>query len=516
MHEIRFSWGVLAVVCALTGCSNSNDSTAAQTPGGTSTLPTVGAAGTTSAGSPASAANGGSGAKAAVGGSGAATAPSTAGGGTTISTAGTAAAAGLAGMSGSSSAGMAAVAGASGATRSATAGSGGMMASMAGAGGATNAGSGAQAGGIMGCGNTKLLAAPDDTSMRGPWAVGEKTVKFGRFTAVEIFYPAQPGSDKGKDPLKQDFREFLPMSERMKVPDAEATIASAGTYRDLPIDADHGPYPVVIMVHGTASFRLGSWSTQALWASRGFVVVAGDHPNLYLADYLAGNGCGQTAPALDLSGDVDSEIQALVTPTGDLMFLSGHLDMTRLGLAGHSAGAYNVAQFSSKPNVQLVMPLAGTHSVDMSSTLKEVLFVSGIADSVLSYKPPQSGVGGLLYPGTDTDAYTASPGPPAVKKRLVGITGGGHLVVTDLCHKNAQGMSDLDVANAHGVCGASNLIALNLADCGTVDPDKGIQVVNDVTTSALEETLTCQNRDARWSGLMMRDSLVGDFHEAVK
>jgi hypothetical protein len=370
---------------------------------------------------------------------------------------------------------------------------------------------------IMGCtANTKLLASPDDTSMRGPWPVGEKTVKFGRFTAVEIFYPAQPGSQMGKEELKQDFREFLPMSERMKVPDAEATVAGAGTYRDLPIDADHGPYPVVIMVHGTASFRLGSWSTQALWASRGFVVVAGDHPNLYLADYLAGNGCGQNPPALDLSGDVDSEIQALVTPTGDLMFLSGHIDMTRVGLAGHSAGAYNVAQFSGKPNVQLVMPLAGTHSVDMSSTLKEVLFVSGIADSVLSYKQPQTGVGGLLYPGTDTDAYSASPGPPAVKKRLVGITGGGHLVVTDLCHKNAQGMTDLEVANAHGVCGASNLIALNLADCGTVDPVKGIQVVDDVTTSALEETLMCQNRDARWSTLMMRDSLVGDFHEAVK
>jgi hypothetical protein len=253
-----------------------------------------------------------------------------------------------------------------------------------------------------------------------------------------------------------------------------------------------------------------------LWASRGFVVMAADHPNLYLADYLGGNGCGLNVPPLDLSGDVDSEIQALAKPSGDLAFLADHLDMTRLGLAGHSAGAYNVAQFSSKPGVQLVMPLAGTRAVASSSTLKEVLYVAGIADSVLSYKPPQSGVGGLLYPGTDTDAYNASPGPPAVKKRLVGITGGGHLVVTDLCKTNAQGMSDLEVANAHGVCGASQLIALNLADCGTVDQAKGIQVVDDVTVSALEETLTCQNRDQRWSTLMTRDTLVGDFHEAVK
>jgi hypothetical protein len=72
--------------------------------------------------------------------------------------------------------------------------------------------------------------------------------------------------------------------------------------------------------------------------------MAGDHPNLYLADYLGSNGCNLSVPPLDLSGDVDAEIAALSDPPAELAFLAGHIDMQRLALAGHSAGAHNVAQ----------------------------------------------------------------------------------------------------------------------------------------------------------------------------
>jgi hypothetical protein len=217
---------------------------------------------------------------------------------------------------------------------------------------------------------------------------------------------------------------------------------------------------------------------------------------------------------VDLSGDVDSEIAALTTPTGDLAFLAGRADMKRLGLSGHSAGAYNVAQFTTKPGVQIVMPLAGTHAANSSTTLKSVLFVGGIADSVLSFKSPQTGIGNLLYPGTDTDAYTASPGPPSVKKRLVGISNADHLNVTDLCEPNPQGKSDLDAAAAAGVCGVSSVQML--AKCGTIDRKKAITIVNDATTAALEETLQCADRAATLSSLMMRYPDVGVFQQAVK
>jgi dienelactone hydrolase len=419
-------------------------------------------------------------------------------------------------VAGSSGGTAAAGSGAAGAPAPSTAGVGGAVAGASGAGDAgTSGAAGSPATTVMGCADSKLLALPDDFTARGPWPVGEKTVKIGRLTNVEVMYPAKPGSEQGKPVLKIDLRTFLPKGEETKVPDAEATIVDQQTYADLPLDDERGPYPVVIFVHGTASFRVGSFSTQALWASRGFVVVAADHPGLYLGDYL-GSNCGMVAPSEDLSGDVDAEITALTTPAGDLAFLVSHIDIKRLALAGHSAGAYAVAQFSTKPGVQMVIPLSGTRAVAQSSTLKSVLYVSGIADTVLPYRPGGSGIGTILYPGNGTDAYTASPGPPAVKKRIAGITAGGHLVVTDLCQVGPNGMSDLDTAASHNVCGAASLTALGLADCGTIDHVKGTKIVNDVTTGALEETLHCLDRSAALSGLKTRYLDVGDFQEATK
>jgi dienelactone hydrolase len=379
---------------------------------------------------------------------------------------------------------------------------------VAGTGGGGEAGSGGGDG--EGCAGSTLLTIPEDTSMRGPWPVGQRTVQFGRFTAVEIMYPAMPGSEQGMDPLTYDLRTWLPTAEQSKVPDEDATIISADTYRDLPIDEAHGPYPVIILVHGTAAFRVASFSTQAHWASRGFVVVAADHPNLFLTDYLKINGCAMTAPSLNLSADVDSEITTLTAASGDLAFLSGHIDMQRVGLAGHSAGAYAVADYANKPGVKIIVPLAGTKSVRDSSSLESVVFVSGMADAVLPYA---SGVGrgSLLYPGTTTSAYMGSASP----KRMIGITGGGHLVPTDLCKTGPSGMPDLTVANMRGVCGTQTIVNLGLADCGTVDRVMGTDAVNGVTTAAFEETLQCQDRSAFWSGVRQRYPVIGDLQQAM-
>jgi hypothetical protein len=357
-----------------------------------------------------------------------------------------------------------------------------------------------------GCGDTKLLSVPDDTSARGPWPVGEKTVKFDRFTAVDIMYPAKVGSEVGQSQVSIDLRSWLPPSEAAKISDAAAKSVEFGSFKDLELDATHGPYPVVILVHGTGAFRVASGLTQAQWASRGFVVIAADHPNLFLTDMIVA-GCGMTAPGLDLNADVDAEIAAVNKPAGDLAFLAGHVDTTRIALAGHSAGAFNVAQFTNKPNVQVVILLAGTHDVAASSTLKSVLFIGGMADSVLTYTPPATGIGGFLYPGTQTEAYMGSPAP----KHLVGITGGGHLAVTDLCQNNAMGMNAIEVAMANGVCGLGLLPSL--FDCGTVDRLKGTAIVNAASTAALEETLHCLDRSAQWAGMKAKFPEIGDFQE---
>ena len=381
-------------------------------------------------------------------------------------------------------------------------------------GGASNGGAGGGSGDpAKGCDSTTLLAGPANPSAHGPWPVGDKTVTVSRVGGVsfkvEVMYPATVGSDAGKQAIQWDLRDWLPASERSKVKDADAKSVSAGTFADLPFDTTHGPYPVIVLVHGTGAFRIASATSQATWASHGFVVLAADHPNLCLTDYLA-FGCGMTGPALDLSADVDAELAAITAATGDFAFLAGHVDTKRVGLAGHSAGAWNVAQFSAKPGVQVIVPLSGTHAVAASSSLKSVAFIGGMADTVLGYSAA-TGIGQALYPGSQTGAYTGSPGAP-VKKRLMGITGGGHLAVTDLCQVNNAGKNPIQVSQAAGVCGIGLLPSL--FDCGTVDRVTGITAVDDLSTAVFEETLQCQDMAATISAIKTRNTVIGDFQES--
>jgi hypothetical protein len=410
-----------------------------------------------------------------------------------------------------------------------TAGTGGKSAT-AGAGDAAGtgvAGSGAEAGNgnagaagqataqIKGCGDAKLLAGAEDTSKAGPWPVGEITTKFGPFAAVDVMYPAKPGSETGKNQIKLDARTSLPNAEAKKVPDDEATIFEYGTYEDLPIDDANGPYPAVILVHGTASFRLASASTQARWASHGFIVMAADHPGFCLNDMIVNNTTALPLPPTNVTSgsDVDAEIAALKNPTNDLAFLAGHVDMNRIALSGHSGGAFYAGQWgSSKPNVQVIIELDGTSSPTKSSSLKSTLFVGGMDDKVLIYDGIASNGGGnLLYgPLTQLSAYNGSP----VIKRILGIKGGGHLAPTNLCQPNSKGKLALDVSVEYGVSNVRALSSLN--DCGTTAWDKGVEITSDITTAVLEETLHCQDRTAVISAIKSRHADVGDYRETLK
>jgi hypothetical protein len=374
----------------------------------------------------------------------------------------------------------------------------------------------------VGCAAMTMLPVPDDPSVRGPWVVGVRTVKIGRLTA-EILYPAEPGSEQGKTEATYDVRDWLPERERSKVPDANSPAVKpigGKLFRDLPIDGAHGPYPVVLFVHGTASFRIASGSTMTQWASRGFVVVAADYPGMFLADMLAGTlECllPTTGPQ-DVPGDIATQTQALATASGDLAFLADRIDMTRLGLSGHSQGACITATLSTNANVRIVIPMAGSAAVTPSPTLRGLMYIGGIDDKVIGFNAPLIGnVVCPLFSSSSTGAYQASPGPPAVTKRLVGVTGGGHLVMTDLCQKNALGRTAIEEAQADGVCGINSAVIIGLPalfDCGTVDMTTGIKAVDYASTAALEEALMCKDRSAQFASLKANVPSIGDFQEA--
>lgn len=327
---------------------------------------------------------------------------------------------------------------------------------------------------LDGCDGATFLASPADPAARGPSPVGVRTVKVGNLN-VDVWYPAVPGSEAGAATERYDIRRALPPSEAAKIPDADNPWQACDCYRDLPLDDAHGPYPAVVFVHGTAAFRHQSLPLVTHWASRGFVVIAADHPGLYLADFL-GQVCGTAPPPQMLSADVDALLAALATPAGDLAFLASRVDATRVAVVGHSAGGAAAAGAAGKPGVRVVVPMAAARVVAAAPPLESVLYLGGLADEIARW-------------GQVMTAWSSAAKP----RRLVGITGGGHLTFSDLCEaKNAEGQDLLQIANEHGVC-AANLAGM-LFDCSPdhIAGPKGWAIINYAVSSVLEATLQCR------------------------
>lgn len=323
-----------------------------------------------------------------------------------------------------------------------------------------------------GCAGATALPLPADPAQAGPWPVGARTVAIGRLT-VEVFYPARPTSEQGRAAVIYDIREHLPRSEQAKIPDAKNPWQRCACYRDLPLDDGHGPYPVVLFIHGTAGFRTQSLAQLTHLASRGFVVLAADHPGLMLADVLAPLCPGAQAGTRDLAGDVKA-VLAELRRGGALAFVAGHGDGRRLGLVGHSAGGAAVAGLADQPGVRAVVSWSAGSKVQAGPDLRASLYLGGKSDKVVSFTSVQAG-------------YQASAPP----KQLVGIEGAGHLVVTELCSlRNASGENILTVAKNAGVCGAG--LAGLLFDCTAPLPDeRGRVIVAHATTAMLEGILSC-------------------------
>lgn len=348
--------------------------------------------------------------------------------------------------------------------------------------------------GVPGCDGGGFLPVPEDTSLRGPWPVGARTVTVGGLTA-EVWYPAAVGSEAGAEKIRYDIRGGLPDSEQAKVSDADNPWQDCDCYRDLPLDEGHGPYPAVVFVHGTAGFRSQSLEFMEHWASRGFVVIAADHPGLWLKDLL-GQLCGLPAVSQDLQGDIAALVAGLQAPAGDLAFLAGHVDGGRIGMAGHSAGGAAIQKQGGVARVLMPMALGG---VEAGAALESTLIFGALSDQVVAYSMQQQG-------------YASSPAP----KRLIGIENAGHLTFSSLCAlKNANGQDFLEIAAANGVCGAQFAGALFDCDPAYLPAEDGWDIVRDASAAALESVLRCSDAAGNFAGLQAKYPAIAEYQEAL-
>ena len=371
------------------------------------------------------------------------------------------------------------------------AGCGGGDEASGGAGGSAGSGGSGASGGVpnevAGCDTTTLLEKPDYDQL-GPWPVGARTVTVDGLT-TEVWYPAELGSGAGDGKL-YDLRDWLPESEKDKIPDQDNPYQPCDCYDGLPLDAARGPYPVVIFVHGTAGFRTQSLELMVHWASRGFVVLAADHPTLYLADMLSLNTIGR-----DLAGDLAKLHAGISAQSAELEFLKGSVDASRMALAGHSAGGGAIADQGDLPGVRVLMPLAA-RGVEAGSSLESTLVMGALEDGVANYQG-------------QVDGYVASPAP----KRLVGISNTGHLFPSSLCWlTNSSGEDMVEVATKYQIQNAQ--FASILFDCpdGMLSQEVTHAIVAYSTAATLEETLHC-DAGSPFDGIEQRFTDIGEFRE---
>ena len=353
--------------------------------------------------------------------------------------------------------------------------------------------SGGDEGRTEGCDGAPLLPVPADPALRGPWAVGARTVTIADRT-TEIWYPAAPGAEAGKEPAIYDIRLHLPAEEQGKIPDEANPWQACDCYRDLPIDAAHGPYPVIVFIHGTAGFRTQSLTFMTHWASRGFVVVSSDHTGITLGDVLSGNF------GADQAGDAGKVLDALATPSGEVAFLAGRIDMGRVGMAGHSAGGSAISGFGGRPGVQVLAPMAAG-GASPGAALKSTLVLGGMVDKIVAYGSQQSG-----YAGS------------APRKRLVGLTTAGHLAFSDLCVLGAEQGGILQIALDYGVNVPPLLIPLAKDGCGpeNLSPEAGFEITNAASAAAFEEILHCDAAMTEaLAALPGRFPAIGEYQEAL-
>ena len=254
--------------------------------------------------------------------------------------------------------------------------------------------------------------------------VGHQTIILDSVT-LEVWHPT---SDEfaNAGPQRMDFESFIPDDFISLVTGFELPDIYGNAIKDTPIRNTQKLLPVVLFSHGFGGMRIQSFSLAEHLASRGYIVVAPDHPGRMLTDVLP---CLFLPPldGCDLSGfGSDPGPSGLETALKwvDEASLSGPfmniIDPNRIATIGHSAGANSVTTFTeNEERVLATIPMAG--------------------GSV-----PNRDVPTLRMDGS-CDGFVAAASPSSIEGRplasFIMLEGAGHLAFSDLCSLDIDGFS---------------------------------------------------------------------------
>lgn len=272
----------------------------------------------------------------------------------------------------------------------------------------------------------ELTSAPAEAGV----AVATRTVAHDGVT-LEVWYPVvEDGGDVAS--ILMDFVEYIPQSFVDAVPGFMLPDIESPVVRDGPVRDAGEPLPVVLFSHGFGGMRIQSFSLATHLASRGYVVVAPDHPGRMLTDVLPCifapplEGCDLSGFASDPGPPGLAAALAWVDEASEDGEFAGRLDTDALGIMGHSAGASSVTTFAAlEPRVRAVVPMAGGGPPDVDVPL---LRIDGSCDGFVPAASP-----------TSIDGRS--------RATFVTVHGAGHLAFSDLCELDIAGFAEefLDV-----------------------------------------------------------------------
>lgn len=230
------------------------------------------------------------------------------------------------------------------------------------------------------------------------YAVGVRTLEIGRDTArplpVTIWYPALPdpadapdaaGTPPSRSPAPTQRAatrdRHRPGGEPSAAPGVESGAMSPTPRRNAPIAP--GRFPIVLFSHGLHSLPEWHASLTTRWAAAGFVVAAPAYPHTK-----------SRAPRFDRSdvrhqpGDawrVIRQVSRLDQLPGDRF--AGHLDVTRIAAAGHSAGGFTTAGLFTEGHSEWlragIVIAGGGMAGTFAGPPAALLFVHGSADRIV-------------------------------------------------------------------------------------------------------------------------------------
>lgn len=219
---------------------------------------------------------------------------------------------------------------------------------------------------------------------------------------------------KGYDPLATD-PSFRPQVR-------ELTAHDASRDRDIPVrvylPSTNGSAPVVLFSHGLGGSRAGSEFLGEQWAARGYLAFFVQHPGSDDAVWK------NKAPAERMAAlRQAASLENFLLRVGDVLAvldqleawneegaLAGRMDLTKIGMSGHSFGAVTTEAVSGE-----TLPMSGTKLTDPRIRAAVILSPSTPVSTTAERAFGAVKIPWLLMTGTKD---TAPIGPADMKSRL--------------------------------------------------------------------------------------------------